>query len=307
MPRNRRNHASIAKVDSLLVQLGLRRANLITARGDLGLPGGDLPGAADGGLLQRSLLRGGLVRQRHRLIDLLLGDGGGIETLVSCDIAPEMAVRAPGLRVAADEEFLPFADHSFDLVMSCLSLHWVNDLPGALIQIRRVLKPDGLFLASFLGGSTLKEMRRAWLEAESAVEGGVGPRVSPFADVRDAGSLLQRAGFALPVVDSDIITVTYADPLTLMTEVKLMGESNAVAAQRKGFTRRDTLFAAAESYREMFAGEDGRIPATFEIITMTAWTPDPSQQQPLKPGSAVVNLADVLRERAEKAGHKGDA
>jgi len=232
---------------------------------------------------------------------------GGIETLVSCDIAPEMAVRAPGLRVAADEEFLPFADHSFDLVMSCLSLHWVNDLPGALIQIRRVLKPDGLFLASFLGGSTLKEMRRAWLEAESAVEGGVGPRVSPFADVRDAGSLLQRAGFALPVVDSDIITVTYADPLTLMTEVKLMGESNAVAAQRKGFTRRDTLFAAAESYREMFAGEDGRIPATFEIITMTAWTPDPSQQQPLKPGSAVVNLADVLRERAEKAGHKGDA
>jgi SAM-dependent methyltransferase len=219
---------------------------------------------------------------------------GGIETLVSCDASAGMAARAPGLKAVCDEETLPFADASVDLVLSCLSLHWVNDLPGALLQIRRVLKPDGLFLASFLGGATLTELRQAWLEAETRIESGMGPRVSPFADVRDAGALLQRAGFALPVVDSDILTVTYADPFRLMLELKAMGEANAVAEQRKGFTRRATLAEAARLYAERFARPDGRIPATFEIITMTGWRPHPSQQKPLAPGSGQVDLRGVL-------------
>ena len=228
------------------------------------------------------------------LLGAALGGRGGIETLVSCDLSAAMAARAPGPRLVADEEALPFADASVDLVLSCLSLHWVNDLPGALTQIRRVLKPDGLLLASFLGGATLTELRQAWLEAEDRIEGGVGPRVSPFADVRDAGALLQRAGFALPVVDSDLLTVTYADPLRLMMEIKAMGESNAALEQRRGFTRRDTLAEAARTYRARFAGPDGRVPASFEIITMTGWRPHPTQPKPLAPGSGQVNLRDVL-------------
>jgi NADH dehydrogenase [ubiquinone] 1 alpha subcomplex assembly factor 5 len=228
------------------------------------------------------------------LLGAALGGRGGIETLVSCDLSAAMAARAPGPRLVADEEALPFADASVDLVLSCLSLHWVNDLPGALMQIRRVLKPDGLLLASFLGGATLTELRQAWLEAEDRIEGGVGPRVSPFADVRDAGALLQRAGFALPVVDSDMLTVTYADPLRLMMEIKAMGESNAALEQRRGFTRRATLAEAARTYRARFAGPDGRVPASFEIITMTGWRPHPTQPKPLAPGSGQVNLRDVL-------------
>jgi len=228
------------------------------------------------------------------LLGAALGGRGGIETLVSCDLSAAMAARAPGPRLVADEEALPFADASVDLVLSCLSLHWVNDLPGALTQIRRVLKPDGLLLASFLGGATLTELRQAWLEAEARIEGGAGPRVSPFADVRDAGGLLQRAGFALPVVDSDLLTVTYADPLRLMVEIKAMGEANAALEQRRGFTRRATLAEAAHIYRARFAGPDGRVPASFEIITMTGWRPHPTQPKPLAPGSGQVNLRDVL-------------
>ncbi len=149
----------------------------------------------------------------------LLNGRGGIETLVQCDLSPEMAGRAGPLSVAADEEFLPFAAECFDLIVSCLSLHWINDLPGTLVQIRRALKADGLFLAAMLGGNTLEELRAALAEAEIAAEGGLSPRVSPFADVRDAGDLLQRAGFALPVVDSDTITVSYGDPAMMPAPV----------------------------------------------------------------------------------------
>ncbi|HYD68385.1 methyltransferase domain-containing protein [Azospirillum sp.] len=221
----------------------------------------------------------------------------GIETLVSCDLSPEFARRAGTPAVAADEEALPFAPASFDLVVSNLSLHWVNDLPGALVQVRRALKPDGFFCAAMLGGETLSELRRCLMEAELAVSGGASPRVSPFADVRDAGSLLQRAGFALPVVDSDTITVTYADALALMRDLRGMGETNAVLARRTVPARREMLFTAAALYAERFAEPDGRIPATFQVLYLAAWAPHESQQQPARPGSGTVPLGEALKGR----------
>ncbi|HLO75497.1 MAG TPA: methyltransferase domain-containing protein [Magnetospirillum sp.] len=227
-----------------------------------------------------------------------LSGRGGIETLVQCDLSPRMAAGAAANgrpTLAADEEWLPFADASFDLVLSCLSLHWVNDLPGTLVQIRRVLKPDGLFLCAMLGGETLKELRQSLAEAEIAEEGGLSPRVSPFADVRDLGGLLQRAGFALPVVDADTVDVTYGDPMRLLADLRGMGETNAVAEQRKGFSRRATLLHALGRYQDLFADADGRVPATFQVLTMTAWTPHPSQQQPLPPGAGKASLAEALR------------
>jgi len=218
-----------------------------------------------------------------------------ISILVQTDLSPAMLHTASGLRVAADEEWLPFAEGAFDLVLSCLSLHWVNDLPGALLQARRALKPDGLFLAAILGGETLKELRQALMRAEIETTGGASPRLSPFADVRDAGALLQRAGFALPVVDSETLTVSYPSPLALLHELRGMGETNAVLARRRTFTGRRTLLAAFGEYETQFAGPDGRVPATFQVITMTGWAPDPeSQQRPLRPGSASQRLADAL-------------
>lgn len=224
----------------------------------------------------------------------LLGGRGGVESLVHCDLSPAMAARAPDLRLAADEEALPFGEATFDLVTSLLSLHWVNDLPGALTQIRRALKPDGLFLAAMLGGDTLKELRQALAEAEIAVEGGLSPRVSPFAGVRDAGSLLQRAGFALPVVDTETLTVVYPDPFKLIADLRAMGEANAIIERRRGLTRRATLFEAADRYRKAFADAEGRLPATFQVIYLTGWSPHDSQPKPLRPGSAKASLADAL-------------
>lgn len=224
----------------------------------------------------------------------LLAGRNGIKTVVSADLAPAMAVQAPPPRLAADEEQLPFRDACFDLVVSNLSLHWVNDLPGALVQIRRALKPDGLFLGAMLGGGTLGELRRALTEAELQLEGGAGPRISPMADVRDAGNLLTRAGFALPVADADDIRVSYPDPMKLMADLRGMGEANAVAARRKTTMRRATLMRAAEIYQARDADADGRVPATFGVIYMTGWAPDVSQPKPLRPGSGETSLADVL-------------
>jgi SAM-dependent methyltransferase len=207
----------------------------------------------------------------------LLQGRGGIETLIQCDLSAAMVRAAGGLAVVGDEELLPFGDGRFDLVLSNLSLHWTNDLPGALIQIRRALKPDGLFLATLLGGETLKELRRALLEAEVEVEGGASPRVSPFADVRDMGDLLQRAGFTQPIADFDIIDVAYAEPFRLIADLRGMGETNALVERRKAFTRRTTLVAAAERYRKLYARADGRVPATFQVIYLTAWAPAPKK------------------------------
>lgn len=224
---------------------------------------------------------------------------GDTNLLVRCDFSQAMAKTAltpgaPYAVVTADEERLPFAASSFELVTSNLTLHWTNDLPGALIQIRQVLKPDGLFLGTMLGGETLNELRTAWLEAEIEQEGGASPRLSPLADLRDAGALLQRAGFALPVADSDRITVSYPNALKLMQDLRGMGETNAIHDRRRTMTRRATLFRAAEIYQEKFGNGDGRIPATFDILTLTGWAPDASQQQPLRPGSASSRLADAL-------------
>ena len=244
-----------------------------------------------------------------------LGGRGGVETLVQCELAPAMAGRSSALRspiappssvstVCADEELLPFRPNSFDLVLSNLDLHWVNDLPGCLLQIRHALKPDGLLLASMLGGRTLAELRASLTAGEIAVSGGASPRVSPFADLPDAGALLQRAGFALPVVDSDIVMVTYDNAFHLMRDLRGMAETNAVLERRHAPTRRATLFAAAAHYRDNWASADGRVPATFQVIYLTAWAPDASQRQALRPGSAQLRLADALGAREIPAGDK---
>ncbi|WP_043743852.1 methyltransferase domain-containing protein [Paramagnetospirillum magneticum] len=230
------------------------------------------------------------------MADTLKGRGG-IETLVQCDLSPAMAAKAAANghpTLAADEEWLPFAAHSFDLVVSCLSLHWVNDLPGTLLQIRRVLKPDGLFIAALLGAGTLGELRQSLQESELAEEGGVSPRVAPFADVKDLGALLQRAGFTLPVADADTVPVSYADPMRLMADLRGMGETNAVAEQRKGLTRRATLLRAIALYQERFAGPDGRLPATFQVLTMTGWAPHPCQPTAAPQGCAIPGLPDLM-------------
>lgn len=243
-----------------------------------------------------------------------LENRAGIETLIQSDLSPGMAraalARTPlarkesGLALAADEEWLPFKAGSFDLIVSCLSLHWTNDLPGTLAQIRRALKPDGLFLAALLGGESLKELRQALSEAEIAEEGGMSPRVSPFADVRDAGNLLQRAGFTLPVADLDTITVSYPHALKLMADLRGMGETNATRERRKNFTRRTTILSAAARYLDLFSDPEGRIPATFQIVYLTAWAPHPGQQKPLKPGSAEARLANALDSAEIAAGDK---
>ncbi len=233
---------------------------------------------------------------RGGVIGAHLNGRGGIETLVRCACT---VIADSGLTVCADEEALPFADGAFDLVLSNLALHWVNDLPGTLTQIRRCLKPDGLMMAAMFGGETLKELRHALGEAEIAVEGGMSPRVSPFADIRDLGGLLQRAGFALPVVDTETVTVSYAEPLKLLKDLRGMGETNTVMERRKSFSRRETLMRAMELYREHYGDEDGRVPATFQVLFLSGWAPDPSQQQPLKPGSGQTSLTDVFGDDQE--------
>ena len=228
----------------------------------------------------------------------------GVSTVISADSAWRPLMMCPPPRVLADLEMLPFRDESLDLVVSGLALHLVNDLPGTLVQIRRALKPDGLMLAAVLGGQTLIELREAFLLAEAEVEGGASPRVAPFADVRDYGSLLQRAGFALPVTDTDLVSVTYASPLALMQELRGMGATNVLVARQRKPLRRATLMRACEIYVERHARPDGRVPATFEIITLTGWAPHESQQKPLRPGSAQVRLADALGTREMTAGEK---
>ncbi|MDQ0505519.1 methyltransferase domain-containing protein [Xanthobacter agilis] len=202
--------------------------------------------------------------------------------------------------VVADEEALPFAPQSLDLVVSALALQGVNDLPGVFAQVRRALKPDGLFLAGFVGGSSLTELRQAFAIAESETTGGVSPRVAPFADVRDLGGLLQRAGFALPVADTDRIVVRYGSPFTLFSELRRMGAANALTERRRVPLRRDTLLKAAEIYGARFADPDGRLRVTFDIVWLSGWAPHESQQKPLAPGSAKMSLAAALG--AKRAG-----
>jgi SAM-dependent methyltransferase len=212
--------------------------------------------------------------------------------------------RDSGLAVAADEEALPFADGSLDLVVSALALQFVNDLPGALAQIRRTLRPDGLLLAALIGGASLTELRQAFAQAESEIEGGASPRVAPFADVRELGALLQRAGFALPVVDSDRLTVRYDTVFDLMRDLRRMGATNVLHERRRTPLRRATLARTADLYAQRFADPDGRLRASFEIVWLSGWAPHESQQKPLKPGSAKQRLADALGTTERSAGDK---
>ena len=207
---------------------------------------------------------------------------------------PQLVGGSP-LFVVGDEEALPFAEARFDLAISALSLHLVNDLPGALIQIRRILKPDGLFLGCLLGGSTLKELRSALGAAETEICGGVSPRVAPFADVRDMGGLLQRAGLALPVADSEPLTVRYRDMFALMADLRAMGATNALVARLRKPAPRRLFLRAAEIYAERFSDPDGRVRASFELIFVSGWAPHESQQQPLRPGAATMRLEDALK------------
>lgn len=236
----------------------------------------------------------------HGVLGRALREAKAARLVIDAEISPRLLALSDGPAVLADEEALPFAPASIDLVVSGLSLQLVNDLPGALLQIRQALRPDGLLLAALLGGATLKELREAWLIAESEIAGGASPRVAPFADVRDLGGLLQRAGFALPVVDSDTVNVNYASPLALMQDLKAMGASNILAQRRRVPVTRALLDRACEVYAKRFGRRDGRVPATFEIITLTAWAPHESQQKPLQPGSAEARLADALGVKEEK-------
>ena len=226
--------------------------------------------------------------------------------LITISLSPVMtlAEACPAPRAVATEEALPLRDGSLDLVTSVLSLHLVNDLPGALIQIRRALRPDGLFLGALLGGETLTELRQAFMTAETDTLGGVSPRVFPTADVRDLGGLLQRAGFALPVVDSERLIVTYPTPLALIRELKAMGAANPLVPRARTPMRRDTLAQALKIYADRFTGDEGKVRATFEILYLCGWAPHESQQKPLKPGSAKARLADALRTTEIAAGDK---
>lgn len=196
--------------------------------------------------------------------------------------------------IVADEEALPFADGALDLVVSGLALQHVNDLPGTFAQVRRALKPDGLFLAAIVGGASLTELREAFAAAETEVTGGLSPRVAPFADVRDLGGLLQRAGLALPVSDTDRLTVRYSSPFALFADLRRMGATNALLERRRLPLSRAVLLRAAEIYAERFSDPDGRVRATFEIVWLSAWVPHESQQKPARPGSARMRLADAL-------------
>jgi SAM-dependent methyltransferase len=232
-----------------------------------------------------------------------LKQGGKAKTIIAAEpAAARLDHSFP--RVAADEEALPFAGGSLDLVVSALALQFVNDLPGTLIQIRRALKPDGLLLAALMGGDTLGELRESFAEAESEIEGGLSPRVAPFADLRELGALLQRAGFALPVIDSDRLTVRYDSPFALMRDLRAMGATNVLSERRRKPLKRATLARMMEIYAQRFADADGRLRATFEVAWLSGWAPHESQQKPLKPGSATQRLADALGTKEIPAGDK---
>lgn len=246
-----------------------------------------------------------ILRSFDRVLDLATPGSHAVEVLATSGKAKRV-LQAPPLddlaapypdieQIKADPAFLTLEPKSLDAIVSLLALHTVDDLPGTFIQIRRALKDDGLFLACIPGGQTLHELRTVLSEAEIEVEGGVSPRVFPFADVRDLGGLLQRAGFALPVADSETVTVRYADPLQLLRDLRAMGATNILNARRKTFLKRATLFRAFEIYQKKFSDADGRIRATFELVWISGWTPHESQQKPLKPGSAAMRLAEALK------------
>ena len=221
---------------------------------------------------------------------------GKVDRVFCADPSSGMASHTAGdmPSCVVDYDNINFCDGAFDAITSAFSMHWVNDLPGMLSRMRRWLKPDGLLLLSMAGGVSFGGLRSCLAEAESQTAGGLSPRVLPMADIRDLGGLLGRAGFGLPVADSDTLTISWSDPFHMMRELRQMGESNALLGRATHMTRRDTMMKAATLYKDRFSAKDQRVTAEIELITLTAWAPSPDQQKPLKPGSADVNLADFL-------------
>lgn len=236
--------------------------------------------------------RGGVAR------DVLAGRGG-ITTLIEADVAPAALAGGGGLRLAADGERLPFTNGVLDLVFASADLHVANDVPGALVQIRRALRPDGLFLGAIFGPATLAPLRRAFLEAEAALDAPASPHVTPFIDIRDAAGLLQRAGFALPVADTETITVSYGDPFRLLSDLRAMGEANPLVARARQPMRRAVLMQAMERLQTLARGGDGRLAIPFEIVFLAGWAPAATQQKPLRRGSGEVSLVDALKPKPE--------
>lgn len=220
--------------------------------------------------------------------------------IIQADLSLSMVQRVRGPRLVVDEELLPFGFDRFDLVIAAGNLHLVNDLPGALVQIRYALKPDGLFLAAFPGGQTLNELRDCLSQAEAQVTPGTAPppRVAPFVDVPDAGALMQRAGYTLPVVDIETLTVTYAEPMRLLRDLQGMAESGVLAARPRQPLTRGTLIEVCRRYQAIYADERGRVFATFQLLMLAGWSPGPNQPQPLKPGAGQTSLAKILSDKA---------
>lgn len=250
------------------------------------------------GAITRSFPRALVLGAHHGALPRRLQAMENIDEIISTESSSIFLSQCPAPKILCDEDALPLKDQSFDLIAAPLSLHFINDLPGALIQIRRALKPDGLFLGTLYGHDTLYELRSALAMAEEELTGGIAPHIAPFIDVRECGSLLQRAGFALPVADLDRIDVSYKTPFHLMRELRAMGENNIMLARQKTPTKRAIFMRMAEIYFEQFGFEneraEQRIPASFDIVTLTAWAPHERQQQPLRPGSAKMRLADAL-------------
>lgn len=240
----------------------------------------------------------------HGVLSQHLRPLSNVGQMIDVEYCEGLLSQCDGPHVLADDEMMPFADGSLDLVVSGLRLQFINDVPGVLAQVRRALRPDGVFLASVLGGETLTELRQAWLSAEAEMRGGASRRVLPFADVRDYGALLQRAEFALPVVDIDRLTVTYGSPLDLIGELRAMAAGNVLIERSRCPVTRGLLTRVCEIYSDNYADTDGRVPATFDIITMIGWVPHESQQKPLRPGSAKARLADALGAKEVSTGEK---
>jgi SAM-dependent methyltransferase len=229
---------------------------------------------------------------------------GRIGYFACCDMSAKMMARGPVSGFVGDEEHLPLAPQSLDLITSSLSLQWVNDVPGFLAQARLALRPDGLLLVAFLGGRTLQELRAVMAEVDGDTGAPPAPRVSPFADAQEGAQLLQRAGFALPVADSDVVTVRYDTVFGLFRDLKAMGETAAFHGPSRKPLTRPLIAKAADLYAQTYADPDGRIRATFEIVTLTGWAPHDSQQKPLRRGSAKMRLADALGVSERSAGEK---
>lgn len=227
-----------------------------------------------------------------------------VSELFVLDDDPVFTGSGRGNAVVGDPEFFPFKSGFFDLIVSPLSLVFINDLPGTLLQLRRALKPDGLFIGVFAGGQTLSELRDCFALAEDEIEGGVSPRVAPFLDVRDGGGLLQRAGFALPVADSEVVRISYETPFHLMRDLQGMGASNVLVSRRKKPLRRSTMMRMCEIYADKYSDQDGRVYASFEFICLTGWCPHESQQKPLQPGTASTRLSEALGVTEYSAGEK---